>query len=281
MKPNLDVTIGTFRAVDGTVLHYEHWSPPEIKKVLVFIHGLGDHSGRYGPFVEYFTRHGYKVCLYDQRGHGKSKGKKVYVEQFEMLLEDLDQYVTFCRQSAPEGIPWYIAGHSLGGQILLNYLAKRPSLFQAAVASSPNLEVALQIPKWQEKLGKKLMDVWPTMKITGAANPELLSHDPKIVKAFQKDPLVSPYVTAKMGDEILRNLETIFSLCTLMHTPLLFLHGTSDYYCSLSGTRRFYNELVLAQKALKVYEGMYHELFNEIIREKVFQDIDVWFEKYP
>ena len=123
-------------------------------------------------------------------------------------------------------------------------------------------------------------DVWPGMKITGAANPELLSHDPKIVKTFMKDPLVSPYVTARMGNEILKNLETIFSLSTLLSTPLLMLHGSSDHYCSLSGTRRFYNELVLAQKGLKIYEGMYHELLNEIIKEEVFHDIDGWFQKY-
>lgn len=279
MKANLDVRIGTMAVGDGTKLHFEHWSPKEFKKILFFIHGLGDHSGRYAPFVEYFTKQGYKVCLYDQRGHGKSEGPKVYLERFEILLEDLDQYIHFCRQSMPEGLPAYIVGHSLGGQILLNYLARRPSLFQAACAASPNLEVALKIPRWQEKLGKKMMDVWPSMKITGAANPELLSHDPKIVKTFLKDPLVSTFVTVKMGNEILRNLETLSSLSTRIRTPLLLIHGSSDHYCSLDGTRRFYNELVLAQKELKIYEGMYHELLNEIIKEKIFYDIDNWFQK--
>ena len=280
MKSNLDVRLGTMAVSDGTKLHFEQWSPKKIEKVLLFIHGLGDHSGRYAPLVEYFTNRGYKVCLYDQRGHGKSEGARVYLERFEILLDDLDQYVHFCRKEMQDGLPWYVIGHSLGGQMLLNYLARRPTLFHAACTASPNLEVALKIPKWQKKIGEKMNDVWPGMKITGAANPELLSHDPKIVKTFMKDPLVSPYVTARMGNEILKNLETIFSLSTLLSTPLLMLHGSSDHYCSLSGTRRFYNELVLAQKGLKIYEGMYHELLNEIIKEEVFHDIDGWFQKY-
>ncbi|MDZ4224766.1 MAG: alpha/beta fold hydrolase, partial [bacterium] len=233
MKPNLDVRIGTLSVADGTKIHFEHWSPQKIEKVLLFIHGLGDHSGRYAPFVEYFTKQGYKVCLYDQRGHGKSEGPRVYLDRFEILLDDLDQVVHFFRKETPEGLPWYVVGHSLGGQILLNYLARRPTLFRAACAASPNLDVALKIPAWQKKIGKKMKDVWPGLKITGAANPELLSHDPKIVKTFMKDPLVSPYVTARMGDEILKNLETIFSLTTLLSTPLLMVHGSSDHYCSL------------------------------------------------
>ena len=276
----IEARIGKFGVRDGTQLHYEHWTYPDFKGVIVFVHGVGDHSGRYGPFVNYFTKKGYKVCLFDQRGHGKSPGDRVHVERFETLLDDLDQYVLFSREGIPKECPWYLVGHSLGGQIILNYLARRPSLFHAACASSPNLEVALTMPQWQEKLGRIAGNVWPKMKLTGFVDSVLLSHDSKVVKAFDKDPLVSAFVTIKMGEEILKNIPAVYSLCTVIHTPLLLQHGSADHVCSPEGTKRFFKKLVLAQKELKIYEGMFHELFNEIAKERVFADVHSWFQKF-
>lgn len=281
----MDVRIGKFKVRDGTELHYEHWTPPKFNKALVLVHGVGDHCGRYGPFVDYFSKNGYKVCLYDQRGHGKSEGKRAHIEKFEIFYDDLEQYIFFSQHGTSNiehgtNLPWFLVGHSFGGQIILNFLARWPVLFKAACASSPNIEIALTMPKWQEKLGKMLLDVWPTMKLKGLVDPALLSHDPKVGPAFVKDPLVSPFVTIGIGNEILSNLETIFSLAPRIQTPLLLLHGSADGYCSPEGTRKFFNELVLAQKELKIYEGMYHELFNEVGKEKVFHDIDHWFQRF-
>lgn len=276
----MDAKIGQFKVRDGTTLHYEHWSPPNFKASILFVHGIGDHCGRYGPFVDYFTKKGYQVCLYDQRGHGKSEGKRAHIEKFEIFYDDLSEYFLFSREATPGGIPWFLVGHSMGGQIVINFLAHYPTLFKAACASSPNIEVAFTMPKWQEKLGKIALPVWPTMKLKGLVDATLLSHDPKVVEAFVKDPLVSPYATIGIGNEILSNLETIFALAPKIQTPLLLLHGSGDRYCSPEGTKRFFKELVLAQKELKIYEGFYHELFNEIGKKEVFQDIDRWFGRF-
>lgn len=276
----MEARIGHFNGRDGTKLYYEQWNPPEPKAGIVFVHGVGDHCGRYGPFAHYFLTRSYRVCFFDQRGHGKSEGKRAHVDDFESLYHDLEDYIELCRQGGPATMPWFIAGHSLGGQIVINFLARFPDLFRAAVVSSPNIEIAMTMPGWMEKVSRKMVGVMPTMKLQGFVHPGMLSHDPKIVAAYKKDPLVSSYITIKIGIQILKNLEEIFSLCTKIKTPLLMLHGSADKVCSPEGTKRFYRELILAQKELKIYEGMYHELFNEIKREEVFHDVESWLDRF-
>lgn len=274
-----DLKIGTLQARDGMPLHYEHWSPPEHKATLVFVHGMGEHCGRYRPLIRFFNERGCRVWLYDQRGHGRSGGRRVFVKRFETLLEDLDDFLEFSRREGQDG-PLFLAGHSFGGQIILNYLAARPAVFQAAAAASPNLEVALTMPKWQERLGRMVLPLWPQMKLKNLTDPSQLSHDPQVVADYLNDPLVSDYVTLGIGAELLKNLETIFEKADTIQTPLLMLHGLADAYCSPGGTKRFYNELQLEQKRLKLYEGKYHELLNEVGKEEIYEEMDGWFRSF-
>ncbi|OGQ05466.1 MAG: hypothetical protein A3F82_00330 [Deltaproteobacteria bacterium RIFCSPLOWO2_12_FULL_44_12] len=275
-----DVRIANFSLQDGTKIHYQHWTPHGFKASILFVHGIGDHCARYTPFVEFFNKNGFRVCLYDQRGHGKSEGARAHIERFEQLLEDLEQYFIFSREGEGGHAPWFLVGHSFGGQLVLNYLTRYPGLFKAACVASPNVEVGLTLPVWKERMSKVMMDVWPTMKLKGTIDPKWLSHDEKVVEAYTKDPLVSPFVTIGAGKAILNNLEMIFSLALKIKTPLMMLHGSGDRVCSPKGTKRFFKELVLAQKELKIYEGMYHELFNETNKEKVFEDLDRWFCRF-
>lgn len=278
----MDLRIGKFKTKEGVKLHYEQWTPEKPKGGIIVVHGVGEHCGRYRPFVDYFTKKGYKVCVYDQRGHGRSDGKRVYVRRFESFKKDLDAFSTFCQQgdSSNTGLAWFLVGHSMGGQIVLNYLAEFPGRFRAACATSPNLEIALTMPKWMEVLGKMVLYIWPTMKLKELTNPNWLTHDSKMVEEYLKDPLVYPYVTLGIGKEIVKNLERIFTLCNKIRTPLLMLHGSEDRYCRVNGTKRFFEELTLAQKQLKIYEGLYHELFNETNKEDIFHDVEHWFSRW-
>lgn len=275
----VDIKLGQFTARDGLSLHYEHWTPPDPRATLLFVHGLGEHCGRYQPFVRYFNQKGYRVWLYDQRGHGRSEGKRVFVKRFETLLEDLDDFLNFSLDSGPP-LPLFLAGHSFGGQVILNYLAEHPRRFQAACAASPNLEIALTMPKWQEKLGRMAVSVWPQMKLKNLTYPDKLTHDAQVVAAYKSDPLVSDYVTLGIGKALLENLAALFKKAGQIKTPLLLLHGLEDVYCSPEGTRRFYRELQLEQKGLKLYEGKYHELLNETGKEEIYEEMEKWFNRF-
>lgn len=273
----MDVRIGKFKTKDGMKLHYEHWSPSVHHGTIVLVHGLGDHCGRYAPFVNYFTKKGYRLFIYDQRGHGRSEGKRVFAEQFDIFLRDLFDYLRFSLNGSLLETPLFLVGHSFGGQMALNFLAEHPLLFRAACVSSPNIEITLPIPTWQDMMSRKVGRWWPTFKLKGLSRPEWLSHDPGVVQNFLQDPLVCDHVTVGMGREILENLEELFDLCPRIKTPLLLLHGSEDRYCSPSATERFFKELRLDQKRLNVYEGKYHELLNEVEKENVYKDIEDWF----
>ena len=240
----MDVRIGKFKTKDGMKLHYEHWSPPAHHGTIVLVHGLGDHCGHYAPFVNYFTKKGYRLFIYDQRGHGRSEGRRVYAEQFDIFLRDLFDYLRFSLNGTLLETPLYLVGHSFGGQMALNFLAEHPLLFKAACVVSPYIEKGLPIPPWQEYVGRRLRNLWPSLQIKR---------------------------------EILENLEDIFDLCPRIKTPLLMLHGSANRYCCPLATKRFFKELTLDQKRLNVYEEKYHELLNEVEKQNVYKDIENWF----
>ncbi|MBI4224669.1 MAG: alpha/beta hydrolase, partial [Deltaproteobacteria bacterium] len=174
----------------------------------------------------------------------------------------------------------FLAGHSFGGQVLLNFLAEYPGRFQAACAASPNLEIALTMPKWQERLGRMVLPVWPQMKLKNLTDPSKLSHDPRVFAEYKNDPLISDYVTLGIGKVLLENLGSIFEKARRIQTPLLMLHGLEDVYCSPKGTERFYNQLQLEEKRLKLYEGKYHELLNETGKEEIYAEMEQWFDRF-
>lgn len=275
----MNVKVGKFATRDGLSLHYEHWSSPCSKATLLFVHGMGEHCGRYRPLVDFFVQRGYRVWLYDQRGHGRSEGRRVFVRHFETLLADLNDYLDFSCNGGPTP-PLFLAGHSFGGQVALNFLADYPGRFRAAVASSPNLEIALTMPKWQERLGRMVLPIWPGMKLKNLTDPTKLSHDPNVVAAYRGDPLVSDYVTLGIGKALIDNLEGLFAKAARIQTPLLMLHGLEDAYCSPAGTRRFYDELQLEERELKLYEGKYHELLMEVGKEGIYAEMAKWFDRF-
>lgn len=273
----MDLTISKFPTRDGTELYFEHWRPKKLEGAFVFVHGVGDHIGRYRRFADYFSQRNYLVCLFDMRGHGRSPGRRCYVKRFEQYFEDLEDFIQFSRESAT-GVPWYLVGHSFGGQIALNHLVRHQNFFQAACVTSPNLHIAITMPKWQENIARSLVPILPGKKLDGLTDPAKLSHNPKILEDYLKDPFVSSFVTLRQGKGIYDNIPELFSKVDRIKTPLLMLHGTDDVYCSYEGTKKFFVALKLAKKQLKLYEGMYHELLQEVIHEEVFQEIRSWFD---
>lgn len=274
----MDLRVGYFQTRDGLSLYFEDWSPKEPRGTVVLVHGIGDRSCRYRHFARYLNQHHFRVCLYDQRGHGKSQGYPVYVKRFESYCDDLKDFADFCQRG--EKSPHFLVGHSMGGQIILNFLAQYPDLFQAACSSSANILTALKIPSWMHYVGHFLFFLVPKLKFKGVADAKWLTQDPQVVQDYLEDPLVYNYVTARLGKEIIDNQVNLFLLTHQIKTPLLMLHGSEDHYCSTSGTQRFFDAIQLDKKQLKIYEGLYHELFNEPRKEEVFQDILRWFSAF-
>ena len=206
----MDLKIGTCQANDGTKLHHEISTPDRPKGAIVFVHGLGDHIGRYNPFLKFFFARGYKVCLFDLRGHGRSRGRRMDAPNFKTYCEDLFAFYHHCRMLNGREIPWYLVGHSFGGQIALNFLAEHRYLFKAAAVLSSSIEVSLKMPnKWQQGFGELLVKLMPCKRIHSAIDPSWISHDINVQQSYKNDPYIHQFMTFRLGEAILNNFHYI------------------------------------------------------------------------
>lgn len=271
----MDATISYFSTSDGLKLFYQFWVPDAPKAVLVLVHGMGDHSGRYGPFVRYFVERGFAVAAYDQRGHGRSEGERGHADQFQDFLQDLAQFIQMTKGRFPK-LPLFLIGHSFGGQVAINFIVRYAKGLRGVVLSSPNVALKLEVPNWKKKVADWAQNSMGHMRLTHPLNAKMLSHDPDVVKAYEEDPLVFHHVTARMGALMMHNLDIIMAMALRVHVPILFLQAGDDVICSPEGTKSFFQRVPIVKKQLKLYDGMYHELFNETHREAVFADVDTW-----
>lgn len=264
-----------FQSFDGLKLYYEHWVPENPQGLLVLVHGLTDHAGRYGPLVRYFYQKNIAVALFDQRGHGHSEGVRGHCEHFYDYLQDLSTFIQMSRDVVPN-VPIYLLGHSFGGQIVVNFIVRFTKGIRGVILSSPSLSLNLEIPKWKMYLAE-VGEKWiPKLKIGHEIDPKWLSHDEEVVKRYTEDPLIFNKITLRLGREIMRNLEILQPMASRIYIPSLFMHGADDKICSPEATRKFFMRVPIAQKQLKIYPDMAHEIFNEVDNERVFNDMSTW-----
>ena len=266
-----------FKVSDGLQLYYHKWMPENPKAILIFVHGLGEHIGRYNPFTQYFVTRNYGVCLFDMRGHGQSGGRRTHVNRFYDYLYDLSQFIEFIRKSSPQA-PIFLVGHSFGGQVVLNFIVRYAKGIRGVVALSPVIGIKLDIPKWKMKLGTMGAKWFPILRVGHTIDPLDLSRDQKIVENYRDDPNISKDITLKCGLEILRNTELVMALASRIYLPVLFMHGGSDKICDPEATKKFYMRVPVYNKELQIYPGMLHELLNEKDKGQVFVDMENWFE---
>lgn len=274
----MNAEISHLKTSDGVKLFYQWWVPDAPKAVLLLVHGIGDHSGRYGSFVKFFVQRGYAVALYDQRGHGRSDGDRGHAEQLQDFIQDLAQFLQCSKERFPQ-LPLYLVGHSFGGQVVLNFLVRYAKGVRGVILSSPNIQLSLPVPTWKKRVADWVQHSVGHLRLGHAINPKDLSHDAAVVTAYEEDPLVFSHVTARLGAIIMHNLEIMMALAPRIHLPALFLHAGQDVICSPEGTKAFYVRVPVSKKRLIIYDDLYHELFNELDRERVFADMAHWLEE--
>jgi alpha-beta hydrolase superfamily lysophospholipase len=267
-----------FSGVAGQ-LTWRAWLPAGAPHaLLVLAHGFAEHIGRYAHVAEYFIARGYAVYAYDMIGHGKSDGKRGHVNRFADYLEDLNQFIAIAQTREPN-IPTFLVGHSQGGLIALAYGERRPTGLRGIVVSAPGLRVALAVPAWKLRLGKILSSVIPTFSMPNGIPPEYLSRDSSVSSAYaQKDPLVGHVASARWATEFYRAQRETMAAASQFTLPCLIMQGSDDKLVSPEGAREFFAAAGSADKTLKIYQGLYHELFNEVSKEEVFEDMADWLE---
>jgi acylglycerol lipase len=267
---------GKFKSVRDTLIYYQAWLPDgEPKAVLPIVHGLGEHSGRYLNVVNYFVPLGYVVYGLDHIGHGKSGGPREYVERFEDFSDTFARYMAMLKQWQP-GKPIFLLSHSIGGLIAAYYLLDHQAEFQGAIFSAPVVKVASHVSQTTIFMARALSLLAPSAGVL-PVDPGTVSRDPDVVKAYVEDPLVfHGKTTARLSAEMLRALIRVSAETEKITLPFLAMQGGADRLVDPDGAQILYERAGSNDKTLKIYEGLYHEIFNEPERGIVFKDIESW-----
>lgn len=275
----------TFVTDDGLHLFTQHWLPDggadAVDSVVLLVHGYGEHSGRYGHVARALNRAGAAVYTYDQRGYGRSEGRRAYVESFDRYLDDLEHFQSYVasrtrRTDSRDDRPHFLYGHSMGGAVVLLHALERRSGVDGLILSSPAIEVNPDIAPLLQKAARFVGRVAP--RLPTVRSPEgSISRDPDVVAEAEADPLnYHGRILARTGAELLRANRRIQAQQEHLTLPFLVFHGTADTLTSPDASRRLYDRAAAADKTMHVYDGLFHETHNEPERDQVLADVTEW-----
>lgn len=267
---------GKFKGCEDISLYYHCWLPDdEPRAILLVVHGLAEHSGRYMTMVNRLVPKGYAVYGFDQRGHGKSPGRRGYVERFSNFVDDLETFFDIIR-SRHHDSKIFIVGHSLGGTIAADYAVQHQDEFDGLILSGAFLKVADSTSSGLIIAARVLSLLLPKVGIY-RIDADALSRDKAIVDAYVQDPLVyRGKISARLGAEIIKATQKLLQQMPKICLPILIMHGTADRLSDPRGSETLYQRVSSPQKTLKLYDGFYHEIFNEPGHEQVFTDMEAW-----
>jgi len=286
-NPTTEVTVDKVSATTRSLrvepdleMFWYTWRPEGVARAgILVLHGFGEHAGRYDELGNYFAGKGFLVVAPDQRGHGRSSGQRGHVLRFDQYVDDLDAFVSHVRGQEPEVKDWFVLGHSLGGLIALRYALRNQGQYRGLIVSNPLLGLSMKVPVLKALVGRVLSRVWPTLSMANEINPDHLARDPSVGKAYMADPLVHHRVTTRWFTEMNAALEDTHARAVgQLRLPALFLLSTGDRLTDHTASERLFNRLTTPHKTLKVYDGWYHEIFNEADRQTVFADVVQWME---
>jgi alpha-beta hydrolase superfamily lysophospholipase len=244
--------------------------------VICLVHGLGEHIGRYDHVGAALTGAGYTLLGSDLRGHGKSGGPRGHSPSLEAFLSDIDSLIQQARDRYP-GRPCFLYGHSLGGLLALAYVKARKPALAGVVVTGAGLRSPLQEQKFKVLLARILGSLMPTLTLPSGLDPQTISRDPQVVEAYVRDPLVHDRTTTGFGKAALQAVDGAFAGAADFRLPLLIMHGSADRLTYPAGSEEF-ARLVPGGAALKLWEGLYHEIHNEPEQAEVLKFMIGWLD---
>lgn len=259
----------------GNKKFLQYWCPEnEVVGVICLVHGLGEHSGRYINFAQDFVENNYAVLAIDLYGHGKSDGLRGHIESYTILMDD----ILFLLEEAQErftDIPLYLYGHSMGGNLVLNYSIRYKPKIKGLIVSAPWLRLAQPPPPGKLFLGWVMNYLWPSFTQSNGINPADLSHDKEINNKYKKDPLDHDKISAGLFVKIYQSGKWAIEHASELEIPVLIMHGAADKITSPEASEEFADR-VLCKSTYKKWIDLYHEIHNESEWSKVFSFILGW-----
>lgn len=264
----------TVESMGGLKIFFRSWRPSgKARALVIIVPGFNAHSGYYTWVAEKLTALGMTVYAVDLRGRGKSDGERFYVDRFEDYVNDVEAVVRVARERN-SGLPLFVLGHSAGGVVSCLYTLDHQSELAGLISESFAYEIPA--PDFALAVFKGLGHVAPHAHILHLPN-ERFSRDPQVVEVMNADPLIAHETqpTQTMA-ALVRAEERIKSGLAQITLPVLILHGALDKNTKPSGSQHFYDTVASKDKTLKLYEGGFHDLLNDIDKEAVMVEITNW-----
>lgn len=264
----------TIASTKGIRIFVRSWAPDFAPRAVVVIcHGVNSHGGQYAWVAEQFAAAGLAVFALDLRGRGKSEGERFLVEDIADYVSDLSATIALAQSRHP-GAPVFLLGHSAGGVVSATYVLAHQSQLAGFVCES----FAFQVPAPGFALAaiKGISHLAPRLPVLTLKNEDF-SREPAAVEALNHDPLIAhesqPAITVAALVRADERLHDAFPSITL---PLLIMHGTDDKATVCRGSQFFYDTAGSTDKTLKLYDGHYHDLLNDVGKEQAMADILGW-----
>jgi len=257
-----------------TKLYGQYWKPQLVKGIIILVHGMGEHSGRYAEsVVPYLLKENYAVVSYDNFGHGKTKGKRGHCPNYESLLESLEFVINKAKLLIKD-LPVFLYGHSLGGNIVLNYALKKQPKIKGIVVTSPFLKLAFNPPKWKVNLGKMMLHILPYITMPSDIEEAAISSIPEQVKRYKEDPLVHDKISPMFLFPVIEAGNYAIANANNLTIPTFIAHGTGDRIIDYNGSIDFCKQSKISE--LKLYDNCYHELHHDVCAAEMLETIVKW-----
>lgn len=263
------------KTFDGISLYYEKNDTTNPVGTIVLVHGLCENLTRYDSFVKILNDNGFIVYRFDHRGHGRSEGKRGYIKSFKDIIKDIDLFVEMSRTEYPN-LKHFLMGHSMGGFSVNAYGVTHSEKLDGIISSAAP-GIIMKMAKPLTYLPWKLIG-WVSMKNELGGK---LSHDKTVEEEYIASPLnLKKYKIALAGTMFVEGVKYIHANINNFKCPVIYLHGTDDLIVEVSSSEWLYENNPVLDKQIVLYEGMYHEILNEIDKEMVIEDILYWLNNH-
>ena len=272
--------LSTFIASDGDNVVVQDWPlDPAVKLrgVVIVVHGLGEHAGRYDHMAQQLNAWGFAVRGYDQCGHGESNGARGSLPTDTRLLDDLADMVDSTRARMRKGLPLIMLGHSMGGLVVGRFVSLKMREVDGLVMSSPALNAGMNA--FQKFLVSILPKVAPDLRVGNGVKPQFISHDPAVVAAYKADPLVHDRISARLARFIADTGPQTVALAAQWAVPTLLLYAGDDRLLNPQGSRDFAAAAPKDVVTTQCFDALYHEIFNELDAKPVFAALKQWLDQ--
>lgn len=268
------------KARGSSRLYRQSWAPDgDARAVVLLVHGLGEHSSRYTHVAKHLTGRGFAVHTLDHYGHGKSDGQPGYVERFSVFLDGVNALLRNVQDEQP-GLPLFLVGHSMGGLIAASLLLEQQDVFRGCVLSGPAMKSDQAPPAIVIALIRLISVLAPTAPLI-RLDASGVSRDPDVVNAYMSDPLVHHgKLSARLLSEMSAAMKNTLARAGDVRIPIILMHGDADLLTAPSGSAELHAKAGSKDKTLKLYPGLYHEIFNEPEQDAVLADMSNWLEAH-